>query len=144
MFDDQLEKHPAKPDQLYWKDFPLNLLSLDVLRHEFLEFLTQNRLPSVWAKDDFAWKETLKFYGEEIRDTPLILKGKNLKHLRKLVITSCEPAESIVKANPQYTWWGLKWQFTLSDGSTFSTPYSTNLQERPANWKTQGTIDPMD
>jgi hypothetical protein len=142
IFDSQLGKfNPAEPDKLHWKDEALKTLSLDVLRDQLLDFLNQSRLPSVWAKDEFVWKDTLRFYGEEVRDTPLTLTGKNLKHLRRLVITACEPAECIVEANPPQTWWGLNWQFTLRDGQTFAAPYTTNVPQPPAEWKTQGTTD---
>jgi len=140
MFDNKLERvNPAEPNRLYWKDDVLKILSLDILRNQLTDFLCQNHLPSVWAQDDFAWKEALGFYGEEVRDTPLTLTGAKLKYLEKLVITSCEPAACIAKANPQYTWWGITWEFTLSDGRTFVTPYTANVPDRPPNWKTQGT-----
>lgn len=141
MFDSQLGNfNPEHPDQLYWQDHVHKLFSLDEWRDELLQFLNQNRLPSVWAQDDFAWNETLRLYSEEVQDTPLILTGTNLKYLRQLVITACEPAECIVKANPQYRWWGIVWQFTLNDGSTFTVPYTTNIPDQPPGWKTHGTF----
>lgn len=142
MFDGKLDRlNLAAPSELCWKDDVLNIFSLDILRNQLLDFLNQNRLPSVWAQDDFVWKEALVFYGEEVRDIPLILTGTRLKHLRKLVITACEPAECIAKANPQYRLWGITWEFTLSDGRTFTVPYTTNIPDRPSTWKTQGIKD---
>ena len=53
-------------------------------------------------------------------------------------LTACEPAEAIVKANPQDEFTGLKWEFTLKDGRKFTQNYTTNIPKQLPNWRTIG------
>lgn len=118
-----------------------DFVSLDLFRMDLRAFLEQNKMPTVWVDDPFAWQTMISFYGEEILDTPLVVverKARRSLHLAKAVIESCEPSESIVRANPDQEFRGFKWQFTLSDGHTIRLPRTFNLAVPPKGWITQG------
>jgi len=134
--------NPAKRDQFDENGMIHEILSLNLFRQHLLAFLTQNHLPTVWAEDQFAWNKTLMFYGDQVRDTPLIMARKDyrFKYLRKLIVTACEPDPAIIKANPGQKYWGLRWQFTLNDGRTFPMGYNSNVPEPPPGWRTQGVL----
>ncbi len=116
------------------------ILSFQLFREELLVFLSRNRLPTVWAEDQFAWDKMIMLYGEEVRDTPLVVTNQvyNFKYLREIVISACEPSEAIVKANPKDKHFGFRWQFKLKDGRSFPMVHTSNLPEPPPNWQTQG------
>ncbi|HXP82881.1 MAG TPA: hypothetical protein VN976_23470 [Verrucomicrobiae bacterium] len=119
-----------------------DIVSLQVFRNELMEFLHTNDLPTVWVEDMVAWAEFLRFYGEEVRNTPLKLRDDKYPSvfIAQVVITACEPDEIIVKSNPQFeAYTGLKWEFTLKDGRKFVRTYTTNVPKLPPNWKTMGT-----
>ncbi len=133
--------NPAKPETIDPDGKVSQILSFDLFREHLLDFLKRHDLPTVWAEDDFAWKQTVVLYSEEVRDTPLVLTRKNLKfkRLKKLVISACTPSEAVVKANPIEKYYGLRWEFTPIKGRSFVFPYTSNLPEPPPNWRTQGT-----
>ncbi len=133
--------NPAKPKSFDLDGIIQKILSFQLFREELFYFLRSSDLPTVWAEDQSAWNNAVVLYGEEVRDTPLVMTDRdyNLKYLREIVITACEPAEDIVKANPEQKHFGFRWQFTLKDGRTFPMGYTSNLPEPPPDWPMQGT-----
>jgi len=102
--------NPARPDQFDPDGMVQKILSLELFREHLLGFLKLNHLPSVWAEDQFAWSKTVMLYGEQVRDTPLVMTRKNYKfrYLQKVVVTACDPDQGIVQANPGERFWGLR------------------------------------
>jgi hypothetical protein len=133
--------NPARPGTIDPDGVVLKILSFDLFREHLLDFLQKHDLPTVWAQDEFAWKETVVLYGEEVRDTPLALTKKNFKfkRLKKIVISACVPSEAIAKANPKDKFYGFRWEFFSRNGARFAFPYTSNQPEPPPNWRTQGT-----
>lgn len=133
--------NPAKPETIDPDGTVSKILSFDLFREHLLNFLNGHDLPTVWAQDDFAWNKTKVLYGEEVRDTPLVLTKKEFKFkkLKKLMISACEPDEGTVKANPDDKWYGFRWEFTPVRRPSFVIPHTFNLPEPPPNWQTQGT-----
>jgi hypothetical protein len=107
-------------------------LSFELLRSNLRMFLSNKGFPAVWTEDDFAWNNLLRFYADEVRDTPLLISTIRLKLLRKVVLTSCEPSEAIMKANPHLKLFGLHWQLTMNNGNSVTVPYTTNIMEEPS------------
>jgi hypothetical protein len=133
---------PARPYAFDPKCIVSDTLSFQIFRNELMEFLHRNDLPTVWMEDMVAWPVFLRFYGEEVRNTPLKLNGDKypLVYIAQVVITACEPDQVIVKSNPQYEYCtGLKWEFTLKDGRKFVRTFTTNIPQLPPNWQTMGT-----
>jgi hypothetical protein len=132
---------PGKPESIDPDGMVSEILSFGLLRHHLGDFLERNQLPTVWVADQFVWCKTAMYYGELVKDTPLLMSRRDyqFKYLRGLVITACEPAEDIVKANPGQKHSGFRWEFTLSDGRKFKMGHTFNLPEPPPNWQTQGT-----
>jgi len=132
--------NPLKPETIDPDGMVAKILSFDLFREHLLIFLTRHDLPTVWAEDYFAWKRAVVLYGEEVRDTPLVLTKKDFKfkRLKKLVISACEPDAGTAKANPNDKWYGFKWEFTPTKGPSFILPHTSNLPEQPPNWQTQG------
>jgi len=133
--------NPAKPETIDPDGMVSKILSFDLFREHLLGFLKRHDLPTVWAEDEFAWKQTVVLYGEEVRDTPLVLTKKDFKFkkLKKLVISACIPDDGTVKANPNDKWYGFRWEFTPINGPSFVLPHTSNLPEPLPNWRTQGT-----
>jgi hypothetical protein len=116
------------------------ILSFDLLRQSLFEFLWENRLPTRWAEDDFTWKTVVQLYGQQVRNTPLVVENdKNMfKFIRRVEIVACEPSRKIMEANPAQKYYGFKWYVSLNDGRSFSWPYTSNVPDKPKNWPTQG------
>lgn len=131
---------PGQPESIDPDGMVMNILSFELFRLTLWKFLGANDLPTVWVADDFVWRKTAILYGELVKDTPLIMSRKDyqFKYLRKAVITSCEPSEAIVAANPGQKYSGFSWEFTLNDGRTFKMSHTFNLPEPPSNWQMQG------
>jgi hypothetical protein len=131
---------PGKPESFDPDGMVLNILSFELFRQHLWNFLETNDLPTVWVADDFVWRKTAILYGELAKDTPLIMSRNDyqFKYLRKAVITSCEPSEAIVAANPGQKYSGFRWEFTLSDDRTFKLSHTFNLPEPPSNWQMKG------
>lgn len=142
IIDEQLPTFYGKPEDWDPKGVVSEILSFDLLRRELLAFLRAetNDLPTRWAEDDFTWKAVVQFYGDQVRDTPLVIeKNKHvLNHIRRVELAACEPSKRIVQANPGQKFYGFKWIVTLNNGKAFEWPYTSNLPDKPANWPTQG------
>jgi hypothetical protein len=123
------------PDGKAWEIF-----SFQLFRNHLLAFLKKYDLPTMWAEDQFVWNKMLMLYGEQLCHTPLTMTRKDYKfrYLQKLVIASLEPSKEIVEANPHEKHFGFTWECVLNDGYTFKMPYTSNLPEPPAGWKTLG------
>jgi hypothetical protein len=121
----------------------LDFVSFQIFRNHLFEFLRRQDLPTVWAEDDFVWNNMLRLYSEQVCHTPLTMTRKDykFKYLQKLVIASLDPSKAVVDANPQYKHFGFTWEFVLSDGQSFKMPFTSNLPEPPAGWKTLGVRD---
>jgi len=132
--------NPARPETIDPDGMVAKILSFDLFREHLQKFLYEHDLPTVWAEDHYAWKKTVVLYGEQVRDTPLVLTRKEFKFrkLKKLVISACDPDEATVKANPREKWYGFKWEFTPMHGPSFVMPHTANFPEPPPNWKTRG------
>lgn len=140
MLDDRLPSFQDKPEKWDPDGMVHNILSFHLLRRHLVEFLTANDLPTRWTEDDFTWNTVVRFYGQQVLDTPLVIDNRKpaLAYVRRLEIVACEPSDHVVAANPEQKFYGFKWVVTLIDGRTFPWPYTSNLPERPANWSTQG------
>ena len=68
--------NPKRPYEFDPAGIIQDTVSLQIFRNELMEFLGMNDLPTVWVEDIFAWADLLRFYGEEVRDTPLKLSGE--------------------------------------------------------------------
>lgn len=126
--------HPTREDV---DDRAFDVFSLDLFRHDLGRFLTAQNLPTVWVDDMFAWQALMVFYGEEVRDTPLVMKrgaGTGV-FLRQLVIEACEPSAAVADANPKKKLSGFKWALTLNSGQRFVIPYTFELGTPPDGWK---------
>lgn len=143
MLDERLPSFQKKPEEWDPDGMVHNVLSLHLLRQNLLEFLKANDLPTRWAEDDFTWNTVVRFYGQQVLDTPLVIDDQKhtLTYVRKLEIVACEPSKGIVEANPDQKYFGFKWLVTLLDGRTFPFPYTSNIPERPASWPTKGIRD---
>jgi hypothetical protein len=116
------------------------IVSLTLFREELSGFLKRNDLPTVWTEDQFTWQSVVRFYGQQVRDTPLVMMRADcaFKYIQRVVVSACEPSKEITDANPREEFYGLKWDFTLSDGCSFSIPYTSNIALPPEGWITQG------
>jgi hypothetical protein len=116
------------------------IITLDLLNRDFQRFLAQEGLPLVWVDDIYAWRQFLIFYGEEIKGTPLILRGKsrNTRFFKQVVIESCEASEAIAEANPHMKHTGLHWAFTMNSGERYRIIHTFSWGEEPEGWKPQG------
>lgn len=122
LLDDRLGQHdPDNPDNSPDVDDVLDTVSFSLLRDEFEEFCEQLGLPLTWTYDDSVWDKVVELFAEAVRKSPLKMNRKNcgFTRLRELVLSVWKPDESIVGAQPGLVF-GLKWECTLDDGSTFS------------------------
>lgn len=140
MLDERLPTFYRKPEQWDPDGVVHNILSFHLLRQQLSKFLQGNDLPTRWVEDDFTWIAVVRFYGEQVRETPLFIADAKhtLKYIRRVEIVACEPSKHIVEANPSQKHYGFKWLVTMNNGKTFSWPYTSNLPEKPANWPPQG------
>jgi len=140
MLDDRLPSFQDKPEKWDPDGLVHNILSFQLLRKHLCEFLKANDLPTRWTEDEFTWNTVVRFYGQQVLDTPLVIDNhKNaLQYVRKLEIVGCEPSQEVVEANPEQKHYGFKWLLTLNDDRAIAFPFTGNIPERPANWPTQG------
>ena len=142
MLDEQLPTFYGNPADVDPKVVVFKILSFDLLREELLAFLRspENDLPTRWAEDDFTWRTVVQFYGQQVKNTPLVIDNDKyaLNYIRGIEIVACEPVKDLVEANPAEKFYGFKWVVTLNSGDIFSWPYTSTLPNKPTNWPTQG------
>jgi hypothetical protein len=116
------------------------IVSLSLFREELSGFLKRNDLPTVWTEDQFTWQSVVRFYGQQVRDTPLVMTraDDHLQYVQRVVVSTCEPSKEVTDANPGDEFFGFKWDFALSDGRKFSISYSSNIAVPPEGWITRG------
>lgn len=130
LLDEQLGQYgPDNPD-FSSVDDALDTISFSLLRDEFEEFCERLGLPVTWTCDDEAWDQVVALLAEALRKSPLKLNRKScgFMRLREAVVSSYEPDESITGPQPGPVF-GLKWEWTLEDGST----YNLSRVELPAD-----------
>lgn len=92
-------------------------ISFEGLFEELGRFSKEMELPDRWTANPVWWRECVKLYGEIVRDCALEVKqpGNRPRSITRVVLTtvSTMPVENDAES------FGLNWEFTLSDGSSF-------------------------
>ncbi|HXE74482.1 MAG TPA: hypothetical protein VNN18_02450 [Candidatus Xenobia bacterium] len=99
----------------------LDLVSFSSLRDELEELCDWLGLPLTWTEDDGVWDKVVALFAEAARKSPLRLRAKEcgFTRLREVVLTVFQADESLVGPQPGPVF-GVKWECTLADGSTYN------------------------
>jgi hypothetical protein len=96
-------------------DFEVHrFLIFDGLLEELDRFCVETKLPARWTRDPTLWYGFVRYYGEIVRDCPLVVNRRpadSLPYIRRVVLTAVPPEH----AEADHAGFKLEWEFTLSD-----------------------------